>query len=146
MVSCEICQICYFEEHLRLTASHFYPFCIQSLCCIMHCKARQLYAIYIVLTKKMAQKLHLWQELDLMQARIWKYQLYFQIYLNLILEPLANSLRRLAWAHKLKASKSSSQISLANWLKVSLMKSCQNWYHIVLFIACWVLKKTCFKK
>ena len=39
---------------------------------LMHCKARQFHPIYIVLTKEMALKWHLWQQLLKSTPTIWK--------------------------------------------------------------------------
>ena len=86
-------------------------------------KARQvLYAIYLVLTREMAQDWHLWHEVlkstsnmwkpwfeklwlgDFIQETIWRNQLYsHERY-----EPLTNFGRNLTWAYELKALKSYS--------------------------------------
>ena len=86
-------------------------------------KARQvLYAIYLVLTREMAQDWHLWHEVlkstsnmwkpwfeklwlgDFIQETIWRNQLYsHERY-----KPLRNFGRNLTWAYELKALKSYS--------------------------------------
>ena len=86
-------------------------------------KARQvLYAIYLVLTREMAQGWHVWHEVlkstsniwkpwfeklwlgDFIQETIWSNQLYS----HERLEPLTNFGRNLTWAYELKALKSYS--------------------------------------
>ena len=56
-------------------------------------------------------------KINLKNLKTWRHQLYS----NRRFEPLTNSGRSLTWTCKLKALKSSSQISAKNWLKIFLI-------------------------
>ena len=99
----------------------------------MHCKAsftsfmHKFYALCLIATQEMGQKGHLrpgatrstskiWNLAmmdDLMQAAIWRHQLYS----DGRIKPLVSSGRSRTWACELKALKSSSWISEQTYLK-----------------------------
>ena len=73
----------------------------------------KFYVIYLVITKKTAQKWHLWQELLKSTSKItkpsygwmtWR-RSQFEDISYIVMEDFINSGKRLTWAYKLKALK-----------------------------------------
>ena len=108
------------RQFLKINFNEKKLYCIQPL--RNTAKLDQFYAFYEVLTKEMAQKWNLRQELPNQSQKFG----------NLVMinndndgrfEPLTNYVRSLTWDHRLKALNSSSLVSAANWLKFGLIKT-----------------------
>ena len=87
---------------------------------LMHCKARQVLRDQFGSNQTNGSDMTFVAgatNISLKNLKTWGYQLYS----DERFEPLTNSDRSLSWAYKLKAVKSSSQVSATNWLNIFLI-------------------------